>query len=66
MSWGLDELGDELRPVLHTLNEPLDFPVTDHDLVDLLDDDIVLVLSLLITAIDNYGDAFKAENINYQ
>ena len=34
----LVELGDELRQVLYALDEALDLPSPDHDLVDLLDD----------------------------
>ena len=34
------ELGDELQQGLHALDEPLDLPALDHDLVDLLDDRI--------------------------
>ena len=36
------ELSDELWQVLHGLNEPLDLPAQNHDLVDLLDDRIAL------------------------
>ena len=44
----LIERGDELRQVLHALDETLDFPAPDHDLIDLLDDGIAPVLGLLI------------------
>ena len=46
----LIELGDELRQVLHALNEPLNLPAADHDPVDLLHDGIAPVLGLLIAA----------------
>lgn len=40
----LVELGDDLRQVLHALDEPLDLPAANHDLVDLLHDGIALAL----------------------
>ena len=46
----LVKLGDELRKVLHALDEPLDLPVADHDLIDLPDDSIALMLGLFIAA----------------
>jgi len=42
------ETGDELRQVLHALVELLDFPTPDHDLVNLLDARIALLLGLFI------------------
>ena len=47
-SQALVDLGDELRQVLHTLDEPLDLPAADHDLVNLLDVGIALMLGFLI------------------
>ena len=44
----LVELGDELRQVLHAIDEPLDLPAPDHDLIDLLHDSIALLLGFLI------------------
>ena len=46
----LVELGDELRQVLYALDEALDLPAADHDLVDLLDDGIALSLGIFIPA----------------
>ena len=42
----LVELGDELRQVLHALDEALDLPAADHDLIDLLNDGIALALPI--------------------
>ena len=44
----LVKLGDELWQVLHALDEPLDLPAADHDLVNLLDVGIALMLGFLI------------------
>ena len=46
----LIKLGDELRQVLHALDELLDLPAADHDLIDLLHDGIAFVLGFLIAA----------------
>ena len=46
----LVELGDELRQDLHAPNELFDLPAPDHDLINLLDDGIALVLGLFIPA----------------
>jgi len=46
----LIEPGDELRQDLHALDEPLDLPAPDHDLIDLLHDGIAFVLGLFIPA----------------
>ncbi len=44
----LVKLGDELRKALHAIDEPLDLPAPDHNLVDLLHDGIALVLGFFI------------------
>ena len=46
----LIEPGDELRQVLNALDESLDLPAADHDLVDLLDDCVALSLGILVPA----------------
>ncbi len=46
----LVELGDELRQGFHALDEPLELPAPDHDLVDLPDECIALSLGILIPA----------------
>ena len=44
------EFSDELLQVLHGIDEALELPATDHDLVDLLDDRIALSLGILVPA----------------
>ena len=44
----LIEPGDELRQILHALDEALNLPAPDHDLVDLLDDRMWYVLRCLV------------------
>ena len=46
----LVELGDELRQVLHGLDEAFDLPAADHDLIDLLGDCVALSLGILVPA----------------
>ena len=41
---------EDARQVLHALDEPLDLPAPDHDLIDLLHDGIALVLGYLVPA----------------